>query len=730
MQYPHGTDPYYFEIEQKDMQMHRILKRGAYGAALASLLIGGSAQMAVTQHAVAATAAAGAGPTIDWPVLGNTTDNTRYSSLNQINSSNVTKLGLAWSTQEGPNLSGWETDPIVVGGVMYFTTGADQVRAVDAATGKLVWQYTPKVDFYRAIAGGGGGAPSNRGVTVANGRVYLLTFDDHLISLQAATGEVLWNTTVADVDAGYSESSPVTYWNGMVFAGSEESDAGERGFEAAFDANTGKQIWRWYAVPAPGQGWMPKLGEHGGGAPWMPGVIDSNTGILYIGTGNPSPDFSNAQRPGCDPWVNATVALDAKTGKLIWGHSEVCNDVWDYDSDPMPMLFNITVNGKTVRAVGHANKSGLFFVYNAATGQVLAKSPYLTKYTLPHLKPNAKGSLVCPGDLGGIEFSAEAYSPETELAYIPGLNECQIYTLGTTAEANLHRAGLPDFDGSTTPAGAMTGYFAAVDVNTGKVRWKVQLSSPAVGGAVVTAGNLVFSPDDNGHFYAFDAATGKILWSPNVGLGAAAAPITYEVNGTQYIAIALGGTYTGNPPPGGTLAVFKLNGSKIKPFPPVLASSPAAIPSLKGLTEINNWEYISTERSYVVIKVTAAATGDNSGFNFDGYSKGKANFIIPAGWQVEWIFTNKGALPHSAALASSITSTPPTVLTNGGLGPIETVNALQGVRSGVAQYVGFQATKVGKQYLVCLVPGHLQAGMWDYFTVSSTAKTPSIQVSQ
>ena len=703
------------------------LRRGVVLTLLASLLIGGSA--AATGSSAAATqATATSGANVDWSLLGNSYDNTRWSDLTQINTSNVQQLGLAWSQQEGPNLAGWETDPVVVNGVMYYTTATDQVRAVNAATGELIWQYTPKVDFYRAIAGGGGGAPSNRGVTVANKTVYLLTFDNQLIALQASTGEKLWRTVVADPNLGYSESSPVTYWNGLLFVGSEEGDAGLRGYVAAYDASTGKQVWRFFTVPAPGQGWMPKVGDHGGGDVWMPQVIDDTTGILYFGTGNPSPDFDNSQRPGCDPWVDALVALNARTGKLVWAHSEVCNDVWDYDSMPMPMLFNVTIGGKTVRAVGHANKSGVFFIYDAATGKVLAKSPYLTKYTLPHLKPSPKGSLDCPGDLGGIEYSAEAYSPVTQLAYIPGLNECQIYSLGQPGEANLHKAGLPDFAGSVTFASNLTGYFAAVDTTTGKVRWKVQLTDPAVGGVVATAGGLVFSPVDNGYIYAFDATSGKVLWKANVGLGSGAAPITYEVNGTQYIAIALGSSYSATTPPGGTLAVFKLHGKPIKAFPAVMTSSgPLAVPSLKGLIKINPWEYISSEKQYVVINITAAATGDNSGFNFDGYSKGKANFIIPAGWQVEWIFSNKAALPHSAALSTGLTAA--TVLLNGGLGPIETTNALQGIRAGSTQYVGFQATRVGKFYLICAVPGHAQAGMWDYLTVSSTAKEPSLQIS-
>jgi PQQ-dependent dehydrogenase (methanol/ethanol family) len=710
--------------------MHQTLRRGASAGALLSLLIAGAAGATGSHQATAAPRAAASGPTVDWANFGgNDTTNTHYSSLDQINRSNVSQLGVAWTNQEGPGLVGWETDPIVVNGVMYYTTQLDQVRAVDATNGKLIWQYTPKVDFYRSIAGGGGGAPENRGVTYHDGRIYLLTFDNQLIDLQAATGEVLWDTITNDISLGYSESAPVTYWNGLVFVGSEEGDAGLRGFVAAYDATTGKQVWRFYTVPAAGQGWMPKVGEHGGGDVWMPSVIDPLTGILYFGTGNPSPDEDNSQRPGCDPWADAIVALNAKTGKFIWAHSEVCNDVWDYDSMPAPMIFDMVYHGRVVHAVGHGNKSGLFTVYDAATGQVLSQSPHLSRYTIPHLKPNAKGVLVCPGAEGGIEYSPEAYDPTRQLAYLPGLDACMIFQLQPVAQTNLHRTGLPDFGGpfffpTKGPGAKQDGFVAAVDVTTGKIRWKTMLPLPSVGGALATAGGLVFTSDSNGKFYALDSDTGKILWTANVGIAGGAAPLTYEVNGVQYIAMAMG---TG----GGTLGVFKLGGAPVKPFPIITqAIGVAPAPSLQGLIKINPWEYANPETQRLVIDIVAAATGDNSGFNFDGYSKGAANFIVPAGWEVSIIFTNKGALPHSVGIATSIANDVPTVVTSV-LGPQQApLAALQGQRGGApASYINFQATQIGKNYLVCLVPGHLAAGMWDYITESTSAHMPSIAVS-
>ena len=680
------------------------------GAALALVLA--ASVSASSFHSVQAQPAS-AGATVDWPLFGNTTDNTRFSSLSQINDQNVSQLGLAWTQSQGPKLSSFETDPVVVNGVLYYTTNLDQVRAVNAATGSLLWQFTPKVNFYLAISGGGGGVPTNRGVTVANRTVYLLTFDNQLIALQASTGEKLWSTQVADPNLGYSETSPPTYWHGLLFVGSAESDSGRRGFVAAYNASSGQQVWRFFTVPPAGQGWIKKGSKASGGDVWMPQLIDSRTGILYFGTGNPYPDFDLSQRPGCDPWVNATVALDARTGRFIWAHSEVCNDIWDYDSHQEPMIFDITMkDGSTVHAVGHGNKSGLYFIYDAATGKVLAQTAHLGKWTTPHV-PSSKPVYTCPGFFGGLEFSPPAFSPLTQNVYEPGMDACQI--LG---------------GGVFKPPASYDGWMAAVDATSGKVAWKSMVPAPMWGGTVATAGNLVFAGSIDGHLYAFDARIGKVLWKPNIGLAFAAAPITYEINGTQYVAVAAGGpspgAFFGKLPLGGTLVVFKLNGKPITKQPTVVGSTSGGLPevvSVAGMTRVSPWVYMNTARQRVVFKVVAAATSDNSGFNFNGYSKGAANFIVPAGWHADFIFTNNSALPHSVAvvptLKISATTTPFAA----------TPDPFRGVGGNQTQYAGFgfAPPSPGKYYLVCLVPGHITAGMWDNFTVDATATAPSIQ---
>ncbi|HVC83018.1 MAG TPA: PQQ-binding-like beta-propeller repeat protein [Chloroflexota bacterium] len=687
--------------------MRTTLWRGAAVGLVASLVLAGAAQAGSPQTAASRTKAAAAG-NVDWPLFGNTTNNTRYSPLTQITASNVSRLGYAWTQAQGAKLTTLETDPIVVNGIMYYTTNTDQVRAVNAATGALRWQYSPKVNFYLAMSGGGAGVPTNRGVTVANGRVYLLTFDNQLTSLQASTGEVLWHTQVADPNQGYSETSPATYWNGLLFVGSAESDSGRQGFVAAYNATTGKQVWRYFTIPNVGQGWR-KTAAVSGGDVWMPQVIDAKTGILYFGTGNPWPDATNSKRPGCDPWTDATVALNARTGKFIWAHSEVCNDVYDYDSHQPPMIFDVTINGKTTHAVGHGNKSGLYFIYNAATGAVLAKTGYLGKYSHP------KGAPTCPGPLGGLEFSPPAFSPQTHMAYEPGLEACVSFSQLTSGK-------LPKINAS--------GYMVGIDTATGKIAWKTATPAPMLGGAVATASGLVFAGSHDGNFYAFDAKTGKIVWKTNVGLSFGAAPITYEVNGTQYIAVAAGGLSAGatllpGAKIGGTLVVFKLNGKPVTKLPIVEGKATSGLSeavSVKGMTPVGPWMYVDTKTHRVVFKVVAASNSTNNGFNFDGYAKGKANFIVPTGWIVNFIFTNHSPLAHSMAVV-------PTLKLNASVVPLAaTPKANQGVGANVTQYAGFTAYAAGKDYLACLVPGHILAGMWDNFTISATATMPSIQV--
>jgi PQQ-dependent dehydrogenase (methanol/ethanol family) len=501
---------------------------------------------------------------VDWPRFGNTSTQQRYGVLTQITPATIHRLGVAWTMSEGYGTALWEDDPVVVDGVLYLTTGTDQVIAVRAATGQRLWTYTPDVNFFSMLSSGATTSPVNRGVEVAQGHVYLLTYDDRLICLQATTGKLLWQRAVADART-YYEQSPPTYWHNLLLLGEVGIGPGVRGFVAAFNAQTGRQVWRFYTVPPVGTGWVRKKGVVGGGDVWMPVTVDPTTGIVYLGTGNPTPDLVNRDRPGCNLWTDATLALDARTGHLLWGRTQVCPDVWDYDSAQPPMLLSVRHNGAMVRAVGQGSKSGRYWIFDARTGATLAVSPPLGQQTTPRPIPTPAGTKVCPGIYGSLEYSPPAYSPRTDLLYLPGLNLCTIDVALPAAPPTPPSPAVQAFGGTIAlPRQRPTGFLAALDPATGRIAWQVRLPRPLIGGALVTSGDVVFSGCDDGTFYAFNAHTGAVLWRYHVGLGFGAAPITYMVNGIQYLAIAAGGSAVAPETGahiGGLLLVFKLSGT-------------------------------------------------------------------------------------------------------------------------------------------------------------------------
>ena len=496
----------------------------------------------------------------DWPFWGGTPDNTHYAAQITISAGNVGRLRRVWQLAAGPLQSGWETFPVVVGRTMYVTTNTDQVQALDAVTGRPLWSYTPLVDFV-AAPGSVSVDPTSRGVAVGAGRVYDLTYDDRLIALNARTGAVLWSRRVANPGLGDAENSPGTYWNGEVIVGGPSGDSGRRGFVAAYDARTGHARWRTYVVPAPGHGWVPAAGTHGGGDVWMPPVVDPASGIVYAATGNPTPALRPSVRAGCDRWTDATVALNARTGALLWGHSELCRDAWDYDTDQSPMIFDLRMHGRVRRVVGDASKAGFYSILDARSGALVARTPELVRFSIPHAAPTRSGALVCPGIFGGIEYGPAAYSPLTGSVYVVGSNACDRYRAASPTAVADHRPGTDDLAGTVVPVGPVTGMIAAIDPASGRVRWRRALPSAAVGGVLATAGGLVFTGDDNGDLYAFDARSGDRVWTVAIGLRFGSAPIAYTAAGHEYLAVVAGGSgFVGgrHAPSGGRLEVFEL----------------------------------------------------------------------------------------------------------------------------------------------------------------------------
>ncbi len=475
--------------------------------------------------------------------------------LAKIDVTNVKSLMPAALVQTGMTAS-FETTPVVVNGVMYVTTPVVEnkmkVMALNAVTGEKIWDSTYALGTFKICCG-----PVNRGVAVAYGKVYVVTLDDKLLALDATTGKQIWMSTVANAKLGFYETMATAVYNCRVIVGSAGGEWPIAGFVAAYDATSGKQVWRWGATDPKsfaGDSW-----KRGGGMVWTTPAIDPKLGLLIFATGNPNPDLFGASRKGDNLYTDSIVALDVNSGTLKWHYQEVKHDVWDYDAVSNVVLFDtVDAAGQPVAAAGEAGKVGWFFVLDRATGKLIRRSdPYVMLSQNMFSQPTKDGVNMLPGANGGVEWSPPAYSPDTHMVYLLAMDQLMKFTtqapskvagqirLGS-AFANIQKGAIQD------------GPFVALNVDTGKIAWQYKSPLPLMGGALATAGNLVFMGEGNGWFDAFNAKTGDKLWRFNLGAGVNAPPITYQVDGEQYIAVAAGGNFQMTYPYGDTIAIFKL----------------------------------------------------------------------------------------------------------------------------------------------------------------------------
>jgi alcohol dehydrogenase (cytochrome c) len=525
----------------------------------------------------------------NWLLYGRTYENQRFSPLDQINTRNVRRLSPVAIIQTGVAES-FENNPIVVNGIMFVSTAFDHVIAYDATTGKELWSYVPKLGYNQLCCG-----PESRGVAVANGKVYVATLDAHLIALDAYTGQVQWNIPVADSRAAYSMTMAPQVYDGLVIVGISGGEFPTRGFVAAYDGATGKQVWRFYTTASPqdpgGDTWSGDSWKTGGATVWNTPAIDAERGLVIFATGNPNPDNYGEDRKGANAYTDSIVAVDAKSGKLAWWYQEVPHDLWDYDATgPVVLLTVRDGQGNEVPAAAEGGKEGQVFIVNRENGHLIRKSePFVMQSSTMWTPPPMNGYVnVYPGAQGGNEWSPEAYSPQSRLFYVQGTNESWEYS-GTPPEAtvigHLRLGGVLQ---PITPQGAMelgepganrfkshsedairpTGTLSAIDVDSGRIKWQYRSDYPMLGGVTVTAGNLVFAGELDGNFDAFNAETGQKLWHFQLGAGVTAPPVTYRVNGRQYVAVAAGGNAAnGNPVLmqelgfhfGDEIAIFALN---------------------------------------------------------------------------------------------------------------------------------------------------------------------------
>jgi alcohol dehydrogenase (cytochrome c) len=524
----------------------------------------------------AAALMAAGGNANEWLMYGHDYTNQRYSALDQITTSNVSQLAPRWIFQTGI-VASFEATPVVYHGVMYITTAYNHLFALDARTGKMLWRYDHRLGGNEIFCCG----PVNRGVGLGYGMVYMATLDAKLVALDAASGKVQWTRTVADQTLGYALTiAPLVYKN-LVIVGTSGAEYGVRGFLQAFDARTGAPVWRFYLIPDHGwEGvWATTTPEgeplhrniaaekaawakykdswkRGGGSTWVTPAADPALNMIYFGVGNPSPDLDGGIRPGDNLYTESIVAVNAGTGKLAWYYQEVPHDVWDLDQTSPPMLFNVTVNGQSVPAVGAAGKTGWFYILDRRTGKRILRSQEFVRHENLFAQPTAKGVRMLPGANGGTEWSPSSYSPQTQNVYIAALEQPMTYAVHSVPYP--HGKLWLGSAFTSIPGEPQYGTFTAINTNTGKVVWQKKIAQPMMGGSLATAGGLVFTGEGNGSFDAFDANTGDLRWQFQAGAGVNAAPMAYSIDGQEYIAVAAGGNFQLSYPYGDALIVFGL----------------------------------------------------------------------------------------------------------------------------------------------------------------------------
>lgn len=479
----------------------------------------------------------------------------RYSPLTAVDPSTVSQLSLAWKKTLGPAVS-MEATPIVSDGVMYVSTGNSTIWALDAVTGAKKWSYVyplPLASLPEACCD-----TDNRGVTLTGNKVIFGTLDAHLVALDAATGKVLWNTTVAPNGDGYAITSPPLPVKNLVLTGIAGGEYATRGFIAAYDSATGKQVWRHYTVPAKGEpgysSWNVRgVAERGGVPTWLPGTYDAKLDTVYWGTGNPNPDFDANSLSGSLLYSSSVLALDPATGKQKWYYQFTPHDIWDFDAVSEPILVDVPIDGKVVHGLAHADRNGYLYLLNRESGKLVYAAPFLNKInwgsvsrsgvvTLNAAMQKASNSrkpfTVYPAVIGGKNWEPAAYDPEKHLLFIPAL-ESSIQLLPLPKSDPHPKKGALNF-GAGFAKPTLSGSVVAVDLTTGKQVWKRPFRSAMTDGALVTAGGLVFIGEPEGRLIAMDEATGKTVWSAKTASGINASPITYEIGGKQYISVVSG----------------------------------------------------------------------------------------------------------------------------------------------------------------------------------------------
>src|ERR1700747_1181574 len=475
----------------------------------------------------------------------------RYSALREINVSNVSQLRAQWAFHV-PNSNRLEVTPVVVDGIMVVTSAKDGY-GLDPQTGRALWHYARPIT--EALIDDAS-QHHNRGVGIWHSRVYMETDNAHLLCLDARSGHLLWDVAYTDGNRNYGATRAPLVVKNKVLVGTSGGDDGVRGFVAAYDAETGKEAWRFWTIPGPGEfgssSWPGESYKLGGGTAWMPGTFDPELNTIFWGTSNPAPDFDGGPRPGDDLYTECLLALDPDTGNLKWYFQFTPHDLFDYDAVETPVLVDSTFRGQPRKLIVQANRNGFLYVLDRTNGAFLSARPFVEKLNWASaiddkgrpirtgLQPTAEGTRVCPGFVGATNWYSPSYNPQNSRFYFMALNTCNVFFLkpqefkpGQTYYSTGTHRSKGDYNQKVLLAFAL---------DDDKPAWHYAQAGEgrSAGGTMTTAGGLVFFGDDTQGFEAVDAQTGKPLWHFNTGQNITASPMTYAVNSKQYVAIAAG----------------------------------------------------------------------------------------------------------------------------------------------------------------------------------------------
>ena len=490
----------------------------------------------------------------DWPSLHGSMSGNRYTAMTQISKSNVSRLGVKW-VYVLPNAARLQGTPQVYEGIMY-VTNTNTVIAVDAGSGAHLWTFTrPRT---QGLVGNARSPGNNRSVSVAGDRVFMQTDSAHLLALNRFTGEVLWDTEMADFRQNYNATGSLLAVENLVVAGTAGGEEGVRGFLAAYDQTTGKEVWRTWTIPARGEPgsetWDGRDIDHGGGPTWLTGSYDPALKTVYWTTGNAGPDFNGDNRKGDNLYTCSILALDVTTGKIKWHYQTTPHDEWDWDAVQPVLLVDANWQGKPRKLLLQANRNGFFYLLDRTDGKLLYAKPLVKKLTWakeigadgkpvlnPNIAPTADGTLVCPAVEGAANFFSSSFNPATGLFYVNTLEKCNLYTKSPSPEWRATR-GYSGGGARNAPNEKAQKFLRAFDLQTGKVAWEKAQDGPgeAWSGTLSTAGGLVFYGDDGGELAAVDAANGKKLWSFPFTESLHTSPMTYMFDNKQYVAMLVG----------------------------------------------------------------------------------------------------------------------------------------------------------------------------------------------